>query len=658
MSSIFESDDLDPDIKKWICDNITNSFQEDFVSDITNDDENERVQKDFLLPLKLAYELNTTGSKIAVDVGQMVSKVSTKSIRFIPQFRLMFKSMQSNNELTDLDALLLSPLWMPIPDVYQKLESYSKEELNALCDCLFYAINLFREFINSFAGSEELEFQMAVLKRLKQILVMEDLLKKVLVHNLSYHPPAMLHLEDNSGWQVPERPNGKAKKSGKVGKRKGTKRKAGQDITNLESQPKNLDQTSAVELSEADDNNKIDLQHYKPFFREWDMGVFNILKYKLLVITPGDDDPADPQLRPKEFISLLRDLNSKLSHILVASKAKKHAFLGGRAKQQAVGFSNLDHLGPLKVIESVVPFMDSIFAGVEVIFGYFKNLIDMNDGIRDAGCLFNPETFPTFVECLENAFEVVRSILSWNGLFDHPSLLKEALGAMANRLNANDKDTVQDLTEHALNYLSKFTDIMLNIRCANAHIKLMEVIDGLGDVGGQVLHETSLEYLSRNWIGIDGKLPEKGAKFNANIEALLLIYLNTSNEKMFAVIEDYAVNGLTKLAEDAEEFSGGGDEENNKFNTLTKHTFPVYYKYDFTLYTFFLRKKISMFMNFFTHRVVLNCLVQSIKKVTYGPSKNHKKQMKIWDSATKSLNTLTELIKKWSSPRMILGNDK
>ena len=64
---------------------------------------------------------------------------------------------------------------------------------------------------------------------------------------------------------------------------------------------------------------------------------------------------------------------------------------------------------------------------------------------------------------------------------------------------------------------------------------------------------------------------------------------------MFAVIEDYAVNGLTKLAEDAEEFSGGGDEENNKFNTLTKHTFPVYYKYDFTLYT----KKISILMNFF-----------------------------------------------------------
>ena len=590
LSSIFESDDLDPQIKKWICDNITDSFQEDFVSDVTND--NGKIQEDLLLPLKLAYELNTSGSNIAVDMGQMVCKASIKIIRFIPQFRLMFKSMQSTNELADLDALLLSPIWMPIPDLYLKLESYSKEELNAICDCLFYAINLFREFINSFASSNEQEFQTAVLNRLKHILEMQDLLRKVLAQNVSYHPPAMLHLEDNSTWHVPESKHkmagglgGKAKKNGKVGKKKGTKRKAGQDITNLDSQPqslsKTLDQTSAVDDPISPDNNKVDLDHYKPFFREWDMCVFNVLTYKLLVITPDkadDEELADPQLRPKEFLMLLRDLNSKLSHILVASKNKKNTFLGSKSKP-SVGFSNLDHLGPLKVMENVVPVMDNILAGMEVILEYFKNLIEMNDGIRDAACLFNPETFPVFVDCLENAFETLRSILSWNGLYDQVPLMKKALGAIANRLNTNNKDNIKDLTDHALNYLSKFTDIMLNMGCANAHIKLIEVIDQLGDAGGQVLHDTSLEYLSRNWIGMDGKLPEKGAKFNANIEVLLVIYLNTSHDKVFDIIDDYAVNGLTKLAEDADEFNGGGDDEDDKFNTVNKHTFGVYYKY-------------------------------------------------------------------------------
>ena len=155
-------------------------------------------------------------------MGQMVCKASIKIIRFIPQFRLMFKSMQSTDELADLDALLLSPLWMPTPDLYLKLDSYSKEELNAICDCLFYAINLFREFINSFASTNEQEFQMAVLNRLKQILQMHELLRKVLAQNVSYHPPAMLHLEDNSTWNVPESKQigGKAKKNGKGGKKK------------------------------------------------------------------------------------------------------------------------------------------------------------------------------------------------------------------------------------------------------------------------------------------------------------------------------------------------------------------------------------------------------------------------------------------------------
>ena len=118
------------------------------------------------------------------------------------------------------------------------------------------------------------------------------------------------------------------------------------DSQPLPSLSKTLDQTSAIDDLIID--NKVDLDHYKPFFREWDICVFNVLTYKLLVITPdkGDDDEqADPQLRPKEFLMLLRDLNSKLSHILVASKNKKNTFLGSSKSKPSVGFSNLDHLG-------------------------------------------------------------------------------------------------------------------------------------------------------------------------------------------------------------------------------------------------------------------------------------------------------------------------
>ena len=88
-----------------------------------------------------------------------------------------------------------------------------------------------------------------------------------------------------------------------------------------------------------------------------------------------------------------------------------------------------------------------------------------------------------------------------------------------------------------------------------------------------MLHETSLEYLSRIWMASDGKMPEKGAKFNAFVELCLTIYLNTSDEKGLDIVTDFATNGLTALAIDEEDFAS-----TDKFSTLTKHTFGVHFR--------------------------------------------------------------------------------
>ena len=514
-----------------------------------------------------------------MDSGQMVTKHSTKVIRLIPQFRLMFKSLQKTKKegLKDIDEVLLAPLWLPTEELYDKLDALSRQELNAISDCLFYALNFFRELINCFAqaGQESDGEQRIVLLRLKHILKLQDLLRNVLSHNLSYIPPTMLHLEDTSGWQVPESKSkgGGPGKSGKSTKR-GKKRKAAvQDITNVDSQQIAQDQDMTLTDKNVDAGTVIDLDHYKPFFREWDTTVFQILTYKLLVITPEPvDEIEDPQLRPKEFLMLLKDLNSKLNHVLVASKNKKT--FPGKAKV-AIGFSNLDSVGPTMVMEMVVPLIENILADIEVISSYFQNIIEMNDGVRDAAGTFNQDTFPLYVACLEQAFEVLKSILSWNGLRDNVSLMREALGRFDRRgpVNGNDTTSIKQLTEMALKYLSKFTDVMLNINCASEHLKLIEVIDHLGEAGGKILHETSLEYLSRVWMALDGKLPEKGAKFNAFVETCLSIYLTTSDEKGLEIVTDFATNGLTALASDEEDF-----ETDGKFSTLSKHTFGVHFR--------------------------------------------------------------------------------
>ena len=77
--------------------------------------------------------------------------------------------------MTDIDEVLLAPLWLPNEELYDKLDALSKRELNTICDCLFYALNFFRELINCFAlvGQEKAEEQKIVLKRLKHILKLQ-----------------------------------------------------------------------------------------------------------------------------------------------------------------------------------------------------------------------------------------------------------------------------------------------------------------------------------------------------------------------------------------------------------------------------------------------------------------------------------------------------
>ena len=249
----------------------------------------------------------------------------------IPHFRLLSKCIakQSNGDCKDIDALLSCHLWMP---KFEKVEALSPQELNYSCDILFYCLNWNRELINTFSNSNNDDERNRVLIRLKQTLKLHSELLKVLSHNTSYTPPLMLHLEDVSGWQPPIINSGDGKGKGKSTKgKKGVKRKAGQDITNKTiSDTQNSTTTQNNDDATKNDANQIDLNHYKPFFREFDLSVLELLNFKPLHIgsMPSEKEECqNPQLRPQEFLLILNDLNYKLDHVLVASKNKK-AFPG------------------------------------------------------------------------------------------------------------------------------------------------------------------------------------------------------------------------------------------------------------------------------------------------------------------------------------------
>lgn len=119
-------------------------------------------------------------------------------------FRLLSKCIvkQQKGDLQDINAVLGAPIWMPQKDIFGKLDSLSHQEVNSLCEILFYCYNWFRELINTFAGAGDHEDKNRVLIRLKNMLKIRNDLNKCLALNPNFVPPQMLHLEDVSGWNL------------------------------------------------------------------------------------------------------------------------------------------------------------------------------------------------------------------------------------------------------------------------------------------------------------------------------------------------------------------------------------------------------------------------------------------------------------------------
>lgn len=64
----------------------------------------------------------------------------------------MCVSAQNDGDLSDIDAVIGCPVWLPKRQVLEKLEPLSSNEKNVVCATLFYCANWFRELINAFAG--------------------------------------------------------------------------------------------------------------------------------------------------------------------------------------------------------------------------------------------------------------------------------------------------------------------------------------------------------------------------------------------------------------------------------------------------------------------------------------------------------------------------
>merc|ERR1719350_466146 len=120
-----------------------------------------------------------------------------------------------------------------------------------------------------------------------------------------------------------------------------------------------------------------------------------------------------------------------------------------------MGFSNLEQLEPLKVINFMIPLLNHIFSSIEKIRDdFFKRNIEINDNILDSPGMYQDSLFPILVACLNESFVAIKSIFSWNGFSDANllSLRKRALAIVGNRMenkNLDKNETLKILTVEA-----------------------------------------------------------------------------------------------------------------------------------------------------------------------------------------------------------------
>ena len=703
LSNVVEEEKIAPQLIDWISKKMAEEFENIFVQDYKVEDLEEvedRPNKNFFVPMSIQYNLENDNERdseseepmvnIAIDLTKKEATSSSnigkwneqnfkrdKSYfdnmvnRFIPHFRLLRVCIANKNDrnLEDIDALLGCPLWLPSKSVLESFDTLSINERDHVCTILFSTVNWFRELLNAFTTqydthqdlNEKEIHKIKVLKRLKGIIKVTTDLKKCLRYNTNFTPPKVLHLADLSSWKpLSTVLSSKARSNsnkGEIKKRKGQKKKLAdktntQGLTTIDgnlsimpSEQHKRSETNIINDPEMSISG-IEIDHYQPFFRELDLDMFDILKYEKVSTNANEfseDINSDTAiLSPSDLLFLLKDLALKLDHSLVASHTKKVVGFGPKTSLKGIGFSKLDHFGPMKIATKAVHMLTYLLTDLEEIAAHFKTILQETDGIIDFGHgLFDTPKTNVLIKCMERIFTILKSVFAWTGFAskDQRNLLKQGLAKIAERTpnqRWTEHNTVLELVEVTLKVLTKFSEVVIDISTADSLIKLLEAVGqhvneyfvsssdmekGL-ELIRVTLHDLSKHFLQKEWFNPETGLREKGTQYNNHVEVMLNIYLNNHPIEGLGLDanKNYIGSGVLtkvlKLATDKE--PRNKDEENTcseDYPTLSKTTFLLHF------------------------RVLLQHLVQSVKdNVTFGVTKDPIEQLSIWIEAIRQFH--------------------
>ncbi|KAK3892628.1 hypothetical protein Pcinc_003517 [Petrolisthes cinctipes] len=668
MASITLRDGLNARIQEWVCEKMTDDFQERFVCDYQGNTEPHNT----LLPLVSCWNLtdNDTESEqtnIILNLGPLVLQDEllkntanvnkTQLVCLTPQFRLlrMLESRLHDGDLTNIDALLGCPVYAPPNSTWTNFTQLTKQQQHAALSCLFHTLNWFREVINAFVTQKDPDLKAKVYQRLQNVIEIQDLLLEHLPHCTSYTPSlATFHLDTSpstnttgggaaaAAYTINLHPAKKPKKGRKPNVTKGKKGKKSKDVvsettqvlpsqSNTELAPVIPTQPTTQTTTKKGSTNTevvvgtLEPGSLRPFLRELHLDVFCLLFRKLALHTDVTNEGL-LTLPQAEF--LLTDLNFKLAHVFGSGTKRISPF----TPDKSYGCTHLDVFTGGEVAQRAHQFLKPICVHLEQINAFFQIMIADNDGVLDADNMFTNTTQP-LITLNTQLFNTLYLFFSWSGLQqeENTDILNAILRTVAKKLEGSEAVKtmgIEELTWSVCRYVSNFQPSVMSLTTATTLSTTLTALAALPH--HQDLNATVVDVieavLKRDWYTTGGER-DKGATYNQHVNTLLKEYLRLNKDPL------KCLENLCSVA--VEEFlaATGRDPYSHTFPTLNKGTLSIY------------------------HRIILSFLVSGTKKslssLTNTNTEDRYNRLLVWNSAIKILHTTINILKTHNSKNLL-----
>ncbi|CAO2606161.1 Fanconi anemia group D2 protein homolog [Lemmus lemmus] len=652
FANLIQERKLAPKTLEWVGQTIFNDFQDAFVVDFCAVPEG-----DFPFPVKALYGLEEYSSQDGIvinllplffrefaDISQVTSRESSQKsmspLCLASHFRLLrlCVARQHNGNLDEIDGLLDCPLFLPDLEPGEKMESMSAKERSLMCSLTFLTFNWFREVVNAFCQQTSPEMKGKVLRRLKDLVELQEILEKYLAVTPDYVPPFAnvdLATLDMIPWSS-SAVSTKNRNKGKMGARKqkadsskasSTETLLTEDTSECDPMPTGRSQVDK-ESTAKEGKTFVSLQNYRAFFRELDIEVFSILHSglvtKFILDTEMHTEATEVvQLGPAELLFLLEDLSQKLENILTPSFAKRMCFLKNKGSRN-IGFSHLHQRSVQDIVHCVVQLLTPMCNHLENIHNYFQSLSAENLSVDDKPGVKAQEHL-TMSSCYQKLLQIFHTFFAWKGFTHHSNhhLLHSALEVLTSRLKQTEqKQPLEELVSQSFSYLQNFHHYIPSFQCGLYLLRLLMALLEKSAVPTQKkekLASLAKQLLCRAWPHGER---EKNTNFNDHLHDLLCIYLEHTDNVLKA-IEEIAGVGVPELVKAPKAASS------STFPTLTRHTFVIFF------------------------RVMMAELEKTVKGLQAGTATDsqqvHEKKLLYWNMAVRDFSILINLMKVFDS---------